>query len=410
MRKYIDTILTKKMGICCLTGFSSGLPLFILISLIPAWLRIENIDLKIIGLFSLIQLPFTWKFIWAPLFDRYKIFMGRRRGWLILFQILLLTTVSILGFFNPSLNLNIIIFLSLMIAVFSASYDVVIDAYRREILSDHELGVGNAIHVNAYKISSIIPGSLSLILADLISWHYVFLITSGFMLVGIIMTLCISEPRIKFSGPKTIKESITEPFNNFFKRNGLASSIYILLFIFLYKLGDSMATALVTPFYIDLEFTLTEIGIIAKNAGLWSSVIGGFIGGVWMIKLGINKSLWIFGIFQMITIIPFIVLSIVGHNVYLLGITVGFEYFAMGLGTTALIAYISINTDSRYTATQFALFTSLASIPRTITNASTGYIVDYMGWTNFFYLCFLLAIPGMILLLKVAPYSYKLKS
>jgi PAT family beta-lactamase induction signal transducer AmpG len=407
MNKYLKVLLNKKMGICCLTGFASGLPLFILISLIPAWLRIENIDLKVIGLFSLIQLPFTWKFIWAPIFDRYKILMGRRRGWLIVFQILLLLSIASLGFFNAAIDLKTIALISFLIAIFSASHDVVIDAYRREILDDAELGIGNAIHVNAYKISSLIPGSLSLILADMISWQNVFLITSLFMLVGIGMTLAVKEPDTQYIQPKNFKDSVIQPFISFFKKNGRENALYILLFIFLYKLGDSMATALVTPFYIDLNFSMTEIGIIAKNAGLWASVIGGFLGGIWMIKIGINKALWIFGFLQLVTIIPFIVLSMVGHNLILLGITVGLESFAMGLGTTALIAFISKQTDPRYTATQFALFTSLASIPRSITNASTGFIVESLGWTNFFYLCFMLAIPGMLLLLKVAPYKLK---
>ena len=407
MNKYLKVLLNKKMGICCLTGFSSGLPLFILISLIPAWLRIENIDLKVIGLFSLIQLPFTWKFIWAPIFDRYKILMGRRRGWLIIFQILLLLSIASLGFFDAVIDLKTIALISFLIAIFSASHDVVIDAYRREILDDTELGIGNAIHVNAYKISSLIPGSLSLILADMISWQNVFLITSLFMLVGIAMTLTIKEPDTQYIQPKNFKDSVIQPFISFFNKNGRENALYILLFIFLYKLGDSMATALVTPFYIDLNFSMTEIGIIAKNAGLWASVIGGFLGGIWMIKIGINKALWIFGFLQLITIIPFIVLSMEGHNLVLLGITVGLESFAMGLGTTALIAFISKQTDPRYTATQFALFTSLASIPRTITNSSTGFIVESLGWTNFFYLCFMLAIPGMLLLFKVAPYKSK---
>ena len=407
MNKYLKVLLNNKMGICCLTGFASGLPLFILISLIPAWLRIENIDLKVIGLFSLIQLPFTWKFIWAPIFDRYKILMGRRRGWLIVFQILLLLSIASLGFFNAAIDLKTIALISFLIAIFSASHDVVIDAYRREILDDAELGIGNAIHVNAYKISSLIPGSLSLILADMISWQNVFLITSLFMFVGIGMTLAVKEPDTQYIQPKNFKDSVIQPFISFFKKNGRENALYILLFIFLYKLGDSMATALVTPFYIDLNFSMTEIGIIAKNAGLWASVIGGFLGGIWMIKIGINKALWIFGFLQLVTIIPFIVLSMVGHNLILLGITVGLESFAMGLGTTALIAFISKQTDPRYTATQFALFTSLASIPRSITNASTGFIVESLGWTNFFYLCFMLAIPGMLLLLKVAPYKLK---
>jgi PAT family beta-lactamase induction signal transducer AmpG len=333
--------------------------------------------------------------------------MGRRRGWLLFFQVLLLINIGSLGFYSPILNLQTIALLSFCIAIFSASHDVVIDAFRREILTDKELGLGNAIHVNAYKISSLIPGSLSLILADFISWQSVFIITSLFMLIGIGMTLFISEPKIHFEQPKKLKDSIIDPFISFFKTNGTSNALYILLFIFLFKLGDSMATALITPFYIDLDFTMTEIGLIAKNAGLWSSVIGGFLGGMWMIKIGINRALWIFGFLQMITIIPFIVLSIIGHNLLFLGITVGLEAFAMGLGTTALIAYIAKQTDPRYTATQFALFTSLASIPRSLTNASTGYFVESLGWTNFFYLCLILAIPGMLLLIKVAPYNSK---
>ena len=333
--------------------------------------------------------------------------MGRRRGWLIVFQILLLLSIASLGFFDAAIDLKTIALISFLIAIFSASHDVVIDAYRREILDDAELGIGNAIHVNAYKISSLIPGSLSLILADMISWQNVFLTTSLFMLVGIGMTLTVKEPDTQYIQPKNFKDSVIQPFISFFKKNGKENALYILLFIFLYKLGDSMATALVTPFYIDLNFSMTEIGVIAKNAGLWASVIGGFLGGIWMIKIGINKALWIFGFLQLVTIIPFIVLSMVGHNLILLGITVGLESFAMGLGTTALIAFISKQTDPRYTATQFALFTSLASIPRSITNASTGFIVESLGWTNFFYLCFMLAIPGMLLLLKVAPYKLK---
>ena len=271
-------LLTKKIVICFFTGFTSGLPLFILISLFPAWLAESGLDLKAIGLFALIQLPYAWKFIWAPLFDRFTLAMGRRRGWLIIFQIILLFLISICGFIDPKSQILMIAIVSIGISFFSASQDIVIDAYRRELLLDPELGLGNAVHVNAYKFASLVPGSLSLILADFFSWEFVFTITGLFMIPGIILTILISEPKLKSSPPKTIKEAIVDPFKEFLGRKGTKNALLILLFIFLYKIGDSMATALATPFYLDLGFSMTEIGIIAKNAGLWTSIAGGIIG------------------------------------------------------------------------------------------------------------------------------------
>ena len=398
-------LLTKKMLICIFTGFTSGLPLFILISLLPAWLSSSGMDLKTIGLFALIQFPFTWKFIWAPLFDRFSFGMGRRRGWLIIFQLLLLITICSFGFIEPRSQLSVIAIISTVIAFFSASQDIVIDAYRRELLSDYELGIGNAIHVNAYKISSLIPGSLALILADSFDWKFVFIITGLFMLPGIIMTLLIKEPLLKYGTPKNLKEAVIEPFKEFKNRKGIKGAFFILIFIFLYKIGDSMATALATPFYLDLGFSMTEIGVIAKNAGLWPGIIGGLAGGIWMIKLGINRALWIFGFMQMFATLSFAWLALSGDNNLILAITVGLEFFAAGLGTTAFIAYIAKTTHPKYTATQFALFTGLASVPRTFTNASTGYLVEFFGWYHFFIFCFLIAIPGMLLLFKIAPWN-----
>jgi len=397
-------IFNKKSLICIFTGFTSGLPLFILISLLPAWLRSSGLDLKAIGLFALIQFPFTWKFLWAPLFDRFSFAMGRRRGWLIIFQLLLLLTIALAGFINPVSQLTSVAIISIVIAFFSASQDVVIDAYRRELLLDHELGLGNAVHVNAYKIASLIPGSLSLVLADFFAWNFVFIVTALFMLPGIIMTLLVSEPKLKIASPKTLKEAVIEPLKEFKNRKGLNSALMILLFIFLYKIGDSMATALATPFYLDLGFSMTEIGLIAKNAGLWPGIIGGLLGGIWMIKLGINKALWVFGFMQMFATLSFAWLASVGDNNIVLAITVGLEFFAAGLGTTAFVAYIAKTTNPSYTATQFALFTSLASLPRTLTNASTGYLVEFFGWQTFFIFCFIIAIPGMLLLYKIAPW------
>ena len=397
--------MSKKMLICIFTGFSSGLPLYILISLLPAWLRSEGVNLKAIGLFALINLPFTWKFLWAPLFDRYTPPLGRRRGWLLITQLLLLISIPAFGFFKPQLDIWTIAYLATVVAFFSACQDIVLDAYRRELLIDTELGLGNAVHVNAYKIAGLVPGSLSLILADHMAWSSVFLITALFMLPGLIMTLLVAEPLLKNGAPKTLRAAVIEPFKEFIGRNGIKSALLILAFIFLYKLGDSMATALATPFYLDMGYSKTEIGLIAKNAGLWPSVIGGLLGGAWMIRLGINRSLWIFGAVQMIAILGFAWLATASHNIPLLGLVIGVEAFGVGLGTAAFVAYIAHTTHPLYTATQFALFTSLAAVPRTFANAATGYMVENLGWFQFFILCFLLAIPGMLLLFKIAPWN-----
>ena len=392
------------MLICIFTGFSSGLPLYILVSLLPAWLRSEGVNLKAIGLFALINLPFTWKFLWAPLFDRFTPPLGRRRGWLIISQSLLLVSIPIFGAFNPTLDIWTIAYLATIVAFFSASQDIVLDAYRRELLIDNELGLGNAVHVNAYKIAGLIPGSLSLILADHMPWSGVFMITALFMLPGILMTLFVKEPALKAGAPRTLRAAVVEPFKEFIGRNGLQSALLILAFIFLYKLGDSMATALATPFYLDMGFSKTEIGLIAKNAGLWPSVIGGLLGGVWMFKLGINRALWLFGAVQMLAILGFAWLATVGHSLLWLAVVIGVEALGVGLGTAAFVAYIAQTTHPLYTATQFALFTSLAAVPRTFANAATGYMVENLGWFKFFILCFVLAIPGMLMLIKVAPW------
>ncbi len=402
---FLQAMLNKHILICIFTGFSSGLPLYILISLLPAWFKSEGVSLKEIGLFALIGLPFTWKFIWAPLFDRFIPTLGRRRGWLLITQVGLLITLPIFGFFHPQLDIRTIAFFCVLVAFLSASQDVVLDAYRRELLPDVELGLGNAVHVNAYKIASLVPGSLSLILADHMDWSSVFMITALFMLPGLVMTLLITEPTLKNVSPKTLRAAVVEPFQEFIARNGLKSALTVLLFIFLYKLGDSMATALATPFYLEMGFSKTEIGLVAKNAGLWPSVIGGMLGGIWMMRLGINRALWIFGAVQMLAILGFAWLAMVGHSLPWLALVIGLEALGVGLGTAAFVAYIAQTTNPLYTATQFALFTSLAAVPRTFANAATGYLVEYFGWVHFFVLCFVLAIPGMLLLLKVAPWK-----
>lgn len=399
------------MLMCLVVGFSSGMPLYVIITLIPAYLRVYNIDIKFIGLLSLVTFPYTFKFLWAPLVDRYNLFkLGRRRSWILVTQILLIISIALLGLYEPQENLSFISVLLFIVALVSATQDVTIDAYRRELLDDNELGLGNALFVNAYRIASLVPGSLSLILADYLPFKFVFGITALFLFIPFTACLFIKEQTL-LNAPRTLKDAITLPFVEFITRQGVKRAFICLLFVFLYKIGDSMATALATPFYIDLGYTLTQIGIIAKNAGLVCTILGALLGGMLMLKIGINKSLWYFGFGQLITILGFYFLALQNADskpsLIFLAIVIALENIGAGLGTAAFVSFIAKECNRAYTATQFALLTSLSAVPRTFCNAVTGYIVTFLGWPNFFIFCTIIAIPGMLLLFYLAPFNEK---
>ena len=405
-RNWKDILFSRRMLICIFIGFTSGMPLYVLIQLVPAWLRSNGVDLATIGLFSLVSLPYTWKFLWSPIMDRFAPpFLGRRRGWALITQVGLLISIGMLGVFDPGQSLGVIVGVVFAVALFSASQDIVIDAYRRELLADDELGTGNSFFINAYRLSSLVPGSLALILSDHLPWSSVFWITAAFMAVGMVTSLVIREVSDDTLAPHTLREAVIEPFREFFARGGVAAAVAVLAFMFLYKLGDNMATALATPFYLDMGFTRTEIGAVAKIAALWASIAGSIIGGIAMLKLSINKALWIFGFVQLVTILGFAWLSVVGHDTTALFVVVSAEYLGVGLGTVALTAYIARETSLAFTATQFALFSSFIAIPRTFANASTGFLIEAMGYTHFFLLCTVVAVPGMLMLFKVAPWD-----
>lgn len=399
-------LFTKKMFICVFTGFTSGLPLYVLVSLLPAWLREEHVSLAAIGALSIFQLPYAWKFLWAPAMDRYALpFLGLRRGWMLVMQVLLLLAIMQFGVLAPAGHpLWVVGLLYACVALFGATQDIQLDAYRRELLSDAELGLGNAIHVNAYRISGLIPGALALWLATRLPWSVVFMITAAFMAVGIVLTLCIGE-RSAVIQKRSLHDAVVAPFQEFFSRHGLKSALLVLAFMVLYKLGDNMATTLSTPFYIDMGFSLEEIAVIAKIFTLVPVIVGGMLGGLWMVKLGINRSLWIFGVVQMVTILGFYVQSLVGHAPYVLAAVLTLEYLGVGMGTAAIVAYLASISHPHYIATQIALLTALTAVPRLFAGAASGIVIESIGWSNFFLVCFLLAIPGMLILHWVAPWK-----
>jgi PAT family beta-lactamase induction signal transducer AmpG len=401
------SLLNVRMLAVLFLGFSSGLPLFTMLYLMQAWLAKSGVDIKALGLFALVGFPYTFKFLWAPFMDRYSIGpLGRRRGWMALTQLALFLVIGSMGMLDPRTQLPLIVGAAGLMTFLSASQDIVIDAYRREILADHEQGLGAAVIVNAYKAAGLVPSALGLILADTLPWSTVFWVVGAFMLPGLACTLLAPEPRVYGAPPKNMYEAIVLPFREFIARDGWRQALVIVAFVLLYKIGDSMATALATKFYLDIGFTTTQIGLAANATGLWASLAGGVVGGIWMVKIGINRALWVVGVLQAVAILGFAWLAHVGPSQLLLAGVIGFESFAsLGLGAAALVAFISRSTDPRYTATQYALFSSLAAVPRTFINSSVGFIVAETGWFMFFIVCFALAIPAMMMLPKIAPWN-----
>ena len=396
----IQQIFSIKMFITLAMGFSAGLPLLLTLSAMQAWMSEEGINLGEIGLVALVGLPYSWKFLWAPVLDRFALpFLGRRRGWLLLTQILLALSISGIGFCNPSVGLTPLMVMAALTAFFSATQDMVVDAYRREHLEESELALGSTFYTYGYRIGMVVAGSGTLIVADIWSWRAAFVLMGLCMGVGIMTTLFAPEPQETRTPPRSLKESVWGPFREFFHRDG---AWLILSFVLLYKLGDTMASAITIPFYLEMGFTKTEIGVVAKGAGLAATLLGMGLGGALVLRLGTWRSLWVFGILQGVSTAGFSLMAWYtahyGVSTTVLSGVIGFENLAAGMGTAAYMAYMAFQTDKRFTATQYALLTSLMSVPRTVLSSPSGFIVEAMGWIPFFLLCALVAVPGLVIL------------
>jgi PAT family beta-lactamase induction signal transducer AmpG len=397
----LKEITKKRMLIALLMGFSSGIPLLLTSKTLQAWMVDVHVDLKIIGIFALVGLPYTLKFLWAPVMDMWvPPFLGRRRGWMLICQIGVIISIIGIAFSNHKETPWITAFFALLISFFSASQDIAVDAYRRETLSDNELGMGSTLYIYGYRIAMLLAGALALFLADHISWNLVYLLMAASMSVGIATTLLSPEPDVGVEPPKTLKESVVLPFREFFKRRG---AIAILLFVLLYKMGDNIAGAMTTPFYLIIGFTKTEVAAIAKTLGLFSTLAGAFVGGAVILRVGIYRSLWIFGIMQALSTGFFAILAQAGPKNWILAFVIGYEDFSSGMGSAALIAFSASLCNKRFTATQYALLSSLMGVPRALFATTTGYLAESLGWTWFFIVCALMAVPGLLLLLYLSP-------
>ncbi|MBF0200444.1 MAG: AmpG family muropeptide MFS transporter [Desulfamplus sp.] len=389
-------IFSRKMLVSLIMGFSCGLPLLLTISVLQAWMKKEGVDLTVIGIFSMVGLPYTLKFLWAPIFDRFTLpFLGRRKGWLVTSQIFLMVAIILMGFTSPARMPWMVAFTAFLVTFFSASQDIVVDAYRREDLNDEELGLGSSMYIYGYRVGMLLASGGGLILADFIPFSLVYILMALSLVPGVITTVMTPEPPRVKGHPSTLAGAVMEPLMEYFARPG---ALAVLGFILFYKIGDTMASAMTMPFYMDMGFTMTEIGTVVKLFGFWATLVGTFGGGILMLKLGINSSLWIFGILQAVSTAGFAWLAVVGHSIPLLSGVIAFENMSSGMGTAAYVAFMASMTDRRFTATQYALLSSLMGIPRVMASAPTGFLAKNMGWEGFFIACTFAAIPGMVLL------------
>lgn len=387
------------MLIALLMGFASGLPLLLTGSVLQAWLKDGGVDLAKIGLFALVGLPYTLKFLWAPLFDRYTLPLGRRRGWLIVTQLALAAALVTLSLARPTPDhLLWISAASLIVAFFSASQDIVIDAYRRESMSDDELGLGSALYVNGYRVGMLLASGGGLIIADHTSFALMYQFMAACMAACVIVTYLAPEPPLATGTPQRLQDAVILPFRDYFQREG---AWLALAFILLYKIGDTMASSMTTPFYLELGYSKTEIGAVVKLFGFWATIIGGTIGGIIILRVGLARALWMFGLGQMVSTLGFAALFYVGHDNWMLAAVIAIENFTGGLGTTAFVGFMGALTNRRFTATQYALLSSLMGIPRVLLSAPTGWFALQLGWPGFYVLCTLIAIPGMLLIRSV---------
>tara|TARA_Y100000389_G_scaffold202850_1_gene249466 strand:+ start:12891 stop:14150 length:1260 start_codon:yes stop_codon:yes gene_type:complete len=408
LKETLNPYFERNIFISMVMGFVSGLPLLLTITVLQAWLTDENVSKSTIGLFALIGLPYSLKFLWAPFFDRYVIsLLGRRRGWLLIAQVSLIISIFLLGQSNPLINLFNVALLSLAVTFFSASQDIVIDAYRRESLSERDQTIGASAYVLGYRIGALAAGAGGLILADIYSYSFVYTLMAVIMLLGVLTTLLTDEPRVNVK-PSTLAGSIIDPFKEFFSRyksdgNNIKNftPLLILMFVLLYKVGDTMAHSLSTNFYLEIGFSKTQIGTIVKFFGLGATLLGALIGGALSLKIGLYRSLIYFGIFQLIATLGFTVLFYVGNEPLMLIAVISLENLAAGMGYTAYLAFIANMTSKEFTATQFALMTALMSLPRTLLSGTSGYLVEYMNWDLYFIFCSLIAIPALLILKKL---------
>jgi PAT family beta-lactamase induction signal transducer AmpG len=381
-------------------GFASGLPLALTSGTLQAWLTTAGVDLRTIGILTLVGIPYTLKFLWAPLMDRFvPPWLGRRRGWMIATQLALIAGITAMAFNVPGQAPWLLGAVALTVAFLSASQDIVFDAYRTDLLHPPERGLGAAVSVTGYRVGMLISGALALILSDRIGWQNTYLMMAGLMSVGLVTTLASPEPVTPSAAPRNLGEALWGPLQEFFSRR---PAVGLLCLIVLYKLGDAFAGSLTTAFLIrGVDFSPTDVGLVNKGMGLVATLVGALAGGALMTRMGLFSALLLFGVLQAVSNLSFMLLAWVGKSYPVMVGAVAFENLSGGMGTAAFVALLMALCDHRYTATQFALLSAIAAIGRVFVGPPSGYLVEAVGWQTFFFLTFLVALPGLWLLWRL---------
>ncbi|HEY3399176.1 MAG TPA: AmpG family muropeptide MFS transporter [Geothrix sp.] len=388
----------RQYTVLLLLGFASGLPLFLTGSTLKAWMTDEGLSLATIGLFSFVTLPYSLKVFWAPFLDRFALpGLGRRRGWMLLMQLGMAAALFLLAFSQPHLDLMRVVVLALAVAVTSATFDIAVDAWRAEALDQKHLGLGNSIHIAAYRVAMLVSGGLAMILAQIFSWRATYLGMAGLTLLGMLGTWLAMNTDVVARAPRTLQEAISGPLKDLLQRKGIG---YLLAFAVFYKLGDWLAEAMTMPFLMrGMGFTKIQIGTVQKTTAMVAIILGGLIGGWMLMRMSLRKALWICGFVQAGSILGFWAISMLGRHLPLLVAANTLENLAYGMGGSALVALLMGSCNRSYTGTQYALFSALTALPRTLFGGLTGFMAESYGWKLYFPVCAAAAIPGLLLLL-----------
>jgi len=394
------------MAAILLVGFSSGFPLFLTSRTLQAWMTVEGVNLTAIGLFSLASLPYSLKFLWSPIIDRFSFpFLGRRKGWLFVTQVLLAAAIAAMYFARPAQALTLLAMNTLLIAFISATQDIAIDAYTTDISDTSEVGAASGTKVLGYRVAMLATGSGALVLADYFSWQAIYLVLGLLMLLLAVFCTRIPEPSSLEQTPVSVLEAARMPLVDFFQRSGKARGISILAFIILYRLGDSMINNMTTPFLLQTGFTQTDIGLIQGGVGLFATIVGVLAGVAVMARLGVSRSLWVFGAFQAASNFAYLVLAFSGPRYGVMVAAIIIENLCYGLATAALVGFIMTLCNPKFSATQYALLSSLVAVGRDVVSAPSGSIAEKTGWPVFFLISVAAALPGLMLLPRFAPWK-----
>lgn len=389
---------SRRILVLCLLGFASGLPLFLTGSTLKAWMTDEGLSLGTIGLFSFVTLPYSLKVLWAPFLDRYALpSLGRRRGWMLAMQGAMAVALLLLARTQPHIDLSRVVILALAVAVGSATFDIAVDAWRAEALEQKQLGLGNSIHIAAYRVAMLVSGGLAMILAQVYSWRTTYLLMAVLTGLGMLGTWLATNTDGVARAPRTLQEAITGPLADLLRRRGIG---YLLGFAIFYKLGDWLAESMTMPFLLrGMGFTKLQIGTVQKTTAMVAIILGGLLGGWMLTRMSLRKALWICGFVQAGSILGFWAISLLGRHLPLLVAANSLENLAYGMGGSAFAALLMGSCNLKYTGTQYALFSALMALPRTLFAGGTGFLADRVGWTLYFPLCAAAAIPGLLLLL-----------